>query len=285
MDLIVRLARSGLIHGDFNEFNILVSEPKEGEDEATTPVKPILIDFPQMVSTDHENAEYYFNRDVQCIRTFFKKRFRYESTVYPRFSATIKDGKKDFELDVMVAASGFGKKEGEELERYMKMVEEAEANEDYADEGSEVEDSEDEAADDEDIALGADSQIAGTSDAGSTDSADEGQEVDREDSGSTDGQEEEGETDEDEEDEEVDRAARRKAKRAAGAREHAQAVQQRKEAVEQKDVRAIVSSTLEKQQQSRERKHHGRKGVTAGSAKGSKAKSNPRAAIQDSVQF
>jgi RIO kinase 2 len=285
MDLIVRLARSGLIHGDFNEFNILVSEPKEGEDEATTPVKPILIDFPQMVSTDHENAEYYFNRDVQCIRTFFKKRFRYESTVYPRFSATIKDGKKDFELDVMVAASGFGKKEGEELERYMKMVEEAEANEDYADESSEVEDSEDEAADDEDIALGADSQIASTSDAASTDSADEGQEVDREDSGSTEGEEEEEETDEDEVDEEVDRAARRKAKRAAGAREHAQAVQQRKEAVEQKDVRAIVSSTLEKQQQSRERKHHGRKGVTAGRAKGSKAKSNPRAAIQDSVQF
>jgi RIO kinase 2 len=53
MDLIVKLAKSGLIHGDFNEFNILL---KESEDPDVLP-EPILIDFPQMVSTDHENAE------------------------------------------------------------------------------------------------------------------------------------------------------------------------------------------------------------------------------------
>ncbi|KAJ1933462.1 Serine/threonine-protein kinase rio2, partial [Kickxella alabastrina] len=46
MDLIVRLAKYGLIHGDFNEFNILL-----GDDGV-----PILIDFPQMVSTSHYNA-------------------------------------------------------------------------------------------------------------------------------------------------------------------------------------------------------------------------------------
>ena len=49
MNLIVRLARAGLIHGDFNEFNLLVTENNE----------PILIDFPQMVSTSHRNAEMY----------------------------------------------------------------------------------------------------------------------------------------------------------------------------------------------------------------------------------
>lgn len=48
MALILRLARSGLIHGDFNEFNILIRR-RDGE--------AILIDFPQMVSTRHENAE------------------------------------------------------------------------------------------------------------------------------------------------------------------------------------------------------------------------------------
>ncbi len=48
MALIVRLARAGLIHGDFNEFNILIGR-KDGE--------PVVIDFPQMVSTRHENAE------------------------------------------------------------------------------------------------------------------------------------------------------------------------------------------------------------------------------------
>lgn len=92
MDLIVRLARSGLIHGDFNEFNILIrdhrSEDEKDRDEETPeerderiekaggdfPVvvaeedmtearrekgvlEPVLIDFPQMISTDHADAE------------------------------------------------------------------------------------------------------------------------------------------------------------------------------------------------------------------------------------
>ena len=46
--MIVDLARHGLIHGDFNEFNLIF-------DEATRSFT--LIDFPQMVSTSHENAE------------------------------------------------------------------------------------------------------------------------------------------------------------------------------------------------------------------------------------
>lgn len=47
MNLIVRLGNCGVIHGDFNEFNIMINE--EGQ--------PIIIDFPQMVSTSHPNAE------------------------------------------------------------------------------------------------------------------------------------------------------------------------------------------------------------------------------------
>ncbi|RKP24342.1 RIO1 family-domain-containing protein [Syncephalis pseudoplumigaleata] len=103
MNLIVRLAQSGLIHGDFNEFNLLVRENG----------KPILIDFPQMVSTSHANAEWYFNRDVECIRTFFRRRFNYESMLYPKFKL---DVNKEFDLDVQVAASGFTKKQQRELE-------------------------------------------------------------------------------------------------------------------------------------------------------------------------
>jgi RIO kinase 2 len=49
MKLIVKLAEHGLIHGDFNEFNLLISD----EEEIT------MIDFPQMVSTDHPNAKEY----------------------------------------------------------------------------------------------------------------------------------------------------------------------------------------------------------------------------------
>jgi RIO kinase 2 len=47
MNLIVKLAQYGLIHGDFNEFNILIKSNGD----------PILIDFPQMVSISHVNAE------------------------------------------------------------------------------------------------------------------------------------------------------------------------------------------------------------------------------------
>ncbi|KAJ7110144.1 RIO1-domain-containing protein [Mycena epipterygia] len=116
MDLIVRFAHAGLIHGDFNEFNILIRR-ESGE--------PIVIDFPQMVSTSHENAEWYFNRDVECIRTFFKRRFRYESALYPRFKSTMSaDGVAtgDFRLDVVVAASGFKQKDMKILEEYMDAV-------------------------------------------------------------------------------------------------------------------------------------------------------------------
>lgn len=181
MQLILRLARAGLIHGDFNEFNLLIRERKQpGDDEyddqgqssnvvfprmdpsygpfgqrvgtspppelkegerleqsqnvarviapqtsaaessqsdddedgqsdagseasssssaSTSPsihlsdgseIEPILIDFPQMVSVLHSNAEYYFNRDVQCVRRFFRKRFRFVSEEWPKFSDAV----------------------------------------------------------------------------------------------------------------------------------------------------------------------------------------------------
>lgn len=69
----------------------------------------------------HSQPEYrYFNRDVECIRTFFRRRFRYESALYPRFKSTMKEGEGEkgdgFRLDVVVSASGFGRKEARILE-------------------------------------------------------------------------------------------------------------------------------------------------------------------------
>ncbi|XP_069748317.1 serine/threonine-protein kinase RIO2 isoform X2 [Narcine bancroftii] len=95
MELIVKLANHGLIHGDFNEFNLMLDE----DDHVT------VIDFPQMVSTSHINAEWYFDRDVKCIRDFFIRRFNYESELYPTF----KDIRKEFSLDVEVEVSGYTK--------------------------------------------------------------------------------------------------------------------------------------------------------------------------------
>ncbi|KAH3959359.1 non-specific serine/threonine protein kinase [Parastagonospora nodorum] len=114
---IVRFAQYGLIHGDFNEFNILVEE--RDQPDGTVSLIPTIIDFPQMVSIDHANAEYYFDRDVACIKRFFDRRFGFTSDEPgPFFKDAIKTITK--RLDVEVQASGFSKKMAKELEVYMK---------------------------------------------------------------------------------------------------------------------------------------------------------------------
>jgi len=146
IEMILRLAKFGLIHGDFNEFNILIKEenpisnPKEplsrtpNSPDTTTPssnppppttLTPILIDFPQMVSMSHADAEMYFDRDVNCIKTFFKKRFHFTSDAPGPFFADVKnsvgrDGAQ--RLDIEAEASGFSKKMSKELEGYMREV-------------------------------------------------------------------------------------------------------------------------------------------------------------------
>jgi RIO kinase 2 len=122
LEMIINLAGLGLIHGDFNEFNILIKE--EGV-EGTEDVKlvPVLIDFPQMVSVEHENAEFYFQRDVDCIKRFFQRRFGFTSDEPGPFFKNAKKlaGKPGGRrLDVEVEASGFSKKMAKELEGYMK---------------------------------------------------------------------------------------------------------------------------------------------------------------------
>lgn len=108
MQLIVRLASQGLIHGDYNEFNILVYE--DG--------RPILIDFPQMVSIDHPNAQEYFERDVECIKTFFSRKFRFEADEAPRWEEVERVGKLDFEVE----ASGYGGKLAAEMEWFHREI-------------------------------------------------------------------------------------------------------------------------------------------------------------------
>jgi RIO kinase 2 len=136
MDMILNLARYGLIHGDFNEFNILIKEEVDPNAKGKAPANaengtddirlvPILIDFPQMVSLDHTNAEMYFDRDVNCIKRYFQRRYHFTSDEPGPFFA---DAKKQLlenpgkRLDVEVEASGFSRKMARELEKYMKEV-------------------------------------------------------------------------------------------------------------------------------------------------------------------
>ena len=138
MDMILELARFGLIHGDFNEFNILIKEEVIPDAKGKTPsnteeeipdenirLVPVLIDFPQMVSIDHVNAEMYFDRDVNCIKRYFQRKFHFVSDVPgPTFSEARKKFMKNpgKRLDVEVEASGFSRKMARELENYMKEV-------------------------------------------------------------------------------------------------------------------------------------------------------------------
>ncbi|RTE80788.1 hypothetical protein BHE90_004745 [Fusarium euwallaceae] len=149
--LILRLAKHGLIHGDFNEFNILVKEErtKSEDGQEVVSLEPIIIDFPQMVSMEHQNAEMYFDRDVNCIKRFFERRFHFVTTEPgPFFKNAKKTVGKDgvTRLDATVEASGFTKKMLKDLEAAIK--DKAETKEQAADD--EDEDDDDEEDEDED---------------------------------------------------------------------------------------------------------------------------------------
>lgn len=173
MNMILELARFGLIHGDFNEFNILIkeeqdpdakgkapaSEEEEDDDDENLLLTPVLIDFPQMVSVDHTNAEMYFDRDVECIKRYFKRKFKFVSDKKgPTFAEARKlllknPGKR---LDIEVEASGFSRKMAKELEAYMKEVGATGDGEESKNSDEEEED------DDEEVSSGSDDELSDT---------------------------------------------------------------------------------------------------------------------------
>ncbi|CAD8213063.1 unnamed protein product [Paramecium octaurelia] len=97
INLIEKFASHGLIHSDFNEFNLMITEQQ----------KIIVIDFPQMVSTQHLNADFYFQRDLDCINIFFQRRFKANL----HSDLKLQDIKVVKHLDNEVKASGFIKSE------------------------------------------------------------------------------------------------------------------------------------------------------------------------------
>ncbi|XP_042066621.1 serine/threonine-protein kinase rio2-like [Salvia splendens] len=142
LGLVVRLAEHGLIHCDFNEFNIMIDD-----DEKVT-----MIDFPQMISVSHRNAQMYFDRDIECIFKFFRKRFHLSfdekevesdgsdseqnGSCRPRFSDINKvSGCLDKELE----ASGFTRKDQDDMEKFV----EGDVEEDPGSDSGEGEDEDD----------------------------------------------------------------------------------------------------------------------------------------------
>ena len=101
IELLKKFYQHGLIHSDYNEFNLMIDQD----------IKIRIIDFPQTISISHPNSDFYLERDYNCVQLYFKKRFDYE----------VKDEVIDFKglkilkrLDMEVKASGFLHKELEE---------------------------------------------------------------------------------------------------------------------------------------------------------------------------
>eukprot|EP00931_Biecheleriopsis_adriatica_P073329 TRINITY_DN47636_c0_g1_i1.p1 TRINITY_DN47636_c0_g1~~TRINITY_DN47636_c0_g1_i1.p1 ORF type:complete len:491 (+),score=126.02 TRINITY_DN47636_c0_g1_i1:61-1533(+) len=131
MRLVVRLLRAGLVHGDFNEFNLMLDE-----DEKVT-----LIDFPQIVNTSHPNAQEFFDRDVKSIVDFWRKRLHIEVEQWPTFAEALDDEREK-------SIAGGLKVEGFKREDDVMLVAAHEQSRAKGDDGVE-EDSDDDDEDDE----------------------------------------------------------------------------------------------------------------------------------------
>lgn len=109
IDLIIKLAEHGLVHGDYNEFNLMIDD-----DEEVT-----MIDFPQMVSTSHPEAKFFFERDVKCIQTYFNKHY---GLVFEGMPSLDDDITKNCDMDQEVKASGFLKEQlGKDIKNVTKL--------------------------------------------------------------------------------------------------------------------------------------------------------------------
>ncbi len=103
--ILRKLAEHGLIHCDFNEFNLLIDE----NDRHIT-----LIDFPQMVSTGHMNASELLERDINCLIKFFAMKMKYvppDESIFHLEDLQL----SDIRIDEEVKASGFEDEEGENI--------------------------------------------------------------------------------------------------------------------------------------------------------------------------
>lgn len=65
----------------------------------------------QMVSVQHPQAEYFFDRDVTCLKDFFRRRFNFESELVPTFSEV----QRVDAVDAEVSASGITR----EMEKHL----------------------------------------------------------------------------------------------------------------------------------------------------------------------
>lgn len=114
MDILCDITQLGLIHCDYNEFNVML-----GHDGKLT-----VIDFPQMVSTSHPNAAELFSRDAECVMCFFRKKLNYwmDEADRPDFTALLREACPEDAMDLELRASGFNNSDAKALEEALNAV-------------------------------------------------------------------------------------------------------------------------------------------------------------------
>jgi RIO kinase 2 len=168
--LVLRLAAVGLVHGDFNEFNVLIQErdadpsaPAGPADPPPPTLHPYVIDFPQTLSLSHPDAAAHFARDIACVADFFRRRFNFASDEPLPTFADARRARRRAEaagvraLDAEVEAAGFDGRSAARLEAYWREARGAgdetrglDGEADEEDDGDEVGDDSD-GDDDEDL--------------------------------------------------------------------------------------------------------------------------------------
>jgi RIO kinase 2 len=94
--ILRRLAECGLVHCDFNEFNLMINHDRD----------ITLIDFPQMVSTSHPNAGELLERDINCLVKFFAMKMKFIPSDDALF--TLEElNLNEIRIDEEVRAAGF----------------------------------------------------------------------------------------------------------------------------------------------------------------------------------
>ncbi|CAH8546663.1 unnamed protein product [Heterobilharzia americana] len=108
-DILERIASLGLVHGDFNEFNLMVTN-LDSASNVHTDISPdsdpklVLIDFPQMISRDHKLANSIYERDADGVTNFFSRYFNIPTSDLPSPLHTIK---RYNDIDVQLKAPGY----------------------------------------------------------------------------------------------------------------------------------------------------------------------------------
>ena len=105
LNILKRLAQCGLVHCDFNEFNLMVDQTR----------KVTLIDFPQMVSTNHPNAAELFERDKMGLIKFFAMKMRYVPDEEAHQLQLSDIPIAEANIDMEVRAAGFSQEEDDNL--------------------------------------------------------------------------------------------------------------------------------------------------------------------------